>query len=182
MTEKDVPGFRHESGTHRIQRVPVTDGRGRVHSSTVTVSVLDGRRRTFDGLRDQDLSIRWFSGTGAGGQHRNKHQNSIELTHVPTGISRSAQTRSRQNSMTEARTALELAVREHAETASATETNDLRRGQIGGGSRGERRRLWRFRDDAVRDEITGMTTTCTRAMRGGIDALWPAEDRLRTKS
>lgn len=153
-----------------------------MHSSTVTVSILDVGPRKFDALRDQDLSIRWFSGTGAGGQHRNKHQNSVELTHIPTGISRTAQTRSRQNSMAEARTALERAVRENARATSANATNDKRRSQIGGGSRGERRRLWRFRDDAVRDEITGLATTCARAMRGGIDALWPVEDRLRRGS
>ena len=146
------------------------------------MSVLDGRRTAFAGLRDEDLSIRWYSGTGAGGQHRNKHLNSIELTHVPTGLSRSSQTRSRQNSMAEARSALEKAVRERAESASAASTNGERRSQIGGGSRGERRRLWRFRDDAVRDETTGLSTTCTRAMRGGVDAMWPEQDRLRRTS
>ncbi|MWO10796.1 PCRF domain-containing protein, partial [Escherichia coli] len=119
-TDRGVPGFRHEAGTHRIQRIPATESRGRIHSSTVTVSVLDGRRTAFAGLRDEDLSIRWFSGTGAGGQHRNRKMCSVEIRHIPTGMSRSAQTRSRESSMTQAKGALEKDVREHFVTQSNT--------------------------------------------------------------
>jgi peptide chain release factor 1 len=177
-----MPGMRHEIGTHRVQRIPGNDRRGRVHSSTVTVSLMDAAVAQAATLDDRDLSIRWYSGTGAGGQHRNRHLNSIELTHVPTGVSRSAQTRSRENSMASAREALTRAVSELCSGAAAAARNDGRRSQIGNGGRGERNRLWRFRDDVVTDDDTGLSTSCSRAMRGGLDALWPSEDRPKRRN
>lgn len=167
-----LAGFSDEVGGHRIQRIPAGDRRGRVHSSTVTVSLLDGPARTTSTIRDRDLSMRWFSGTGAGGQHRNKHQNSLELTHLPTGISRTAQTRSRANSLESARTQLEEAVRRHFEHDARGRENAVRTAQIGSGMRADKRRTYRFRDDVVNDDLTGRSTSCTRFMRGAVDQLW----------
>ncbi len=82
-----MSGWDDEAGGHRVQRVPLTERNGRVHSSTVTVSVLPD---TVQGgpapLSEDDLQVEWYSGSGAGGQHRNKHQNSVQLRHLPTGI------------------------------------------------------------------------------------------------
>lgn len=176
---KTLPGMRHEAGGHRIQRIPPTERRGRVHTSTVTVSVLEGGAVAAPVTIDErDLSIRWFSGTGAGGQHRNKHQNCVELTHIPTGLRRSAQTRARESSMREAMTMLEADVSALERSQAHAGINATRSAQIGIGMRGDKRRTYRFRDDKVADDLTGKSTSCSRAMRGGIDQLWPASDRL----
>lgn len=153
--------------------MPATERRGRVHTSNVTVSLLGSERRIAEAIRDEDLRVRWFSGTGAGGQHRNKHRNSVELTHVPTGIARSAQTRSRENSMASARAELEKAIAEAAAIGEASARNDLRTVQIGSGMRADKRRTWRFQDDRVIDDVTGRRASCERVMRGHPDLLWP---------
>jgi peptide chain release factor 1 len=93
--------LQNEAGGHRIQRVPKSEHKGRVHSSTVTVACLGGTKAAdtpFDHRQPNDFSVEWYSGSGAGGQHRNKHQNSARITHLPTGLIRQAQTRSRENS------------------------------------------------------------------------------------
>ena len=178
--DRALAGFRHEAGGHRIQRVPPTERRGRVHSSTVTVAVIDSRNRvSASNIPEHELKVRWFSGTGAGGQHRNKKMCSVELTHLPTGVTRKSQTRSRETSMKDALGALEAAVRSKKAANSSADTNAIRSAQIGLGMRADKRRTWRFRDDAVTDDITRQSITCSRAMRGEIDALWPKEDRLR---
>ena len=153
--------------------MPRGEKAGRVHSSTVTVSVLDAVAPAVFVLDDRDLRLRWFSGTGKGGQHRNKHQNSVELIHVPSGISRSAQTRSRETSLRDARAALEEALSaEHGRSAAAG-INAVRSDQIGSGERSDKRRTLRFRDDRIVDHVTGRSTAVTRFMKGAIDELWP---------
>ena len=103
----DLSGLENnEPGGHRIQRVPPTERKGRVHTSTVTVAIVDQSTPTIK-VADADLKIEWYSGTGAGGQHRNKHQNSCRITHIPTGILATAQCRSRENSLAEARKTIE---------------------------------------------------------------------------
>lgn len=173
VLERPIPGFRHEAGGHRIQRVPRGERAGRVHSSTVTVSVLDAAEAPAFSLDDRDLRLRWFSGTGAGGQHRNKHQNSVEVIHVPTGISRSAQTRSRETSLRDARQALELALADRHRSDAAFGVNAVRSRQIGTGERSDKRRTLRFQDDRVTDHVSGRSTSLSRFMKGGIDGLWP---------
>jgi len=177
--DRAIPGFRNEAGGHRVQRIPPTERRGRVHSSTVTVAVIEGRPDVSrHAIAERDLKVRWFSGTGAGGQHRNKHQCSVELTHLPTGISRKAETRSRENSMRLAMESLQEAVSAGDAARDAARINTVRSGQIGLGMRADKRRTWRFRDDMVVDEVTGRSTSCSSAMRGRVDALWPDTERL----
>jgi peptide chain release factor 1 len=173
VLDRPIPGFRHEAGGHRIQRVPRSERAGRVHSSTVTVSVLDAPDAGPFALDDRDLRLRWFSGTGAGGQHRNKHQNSVEVIHLPTGMSRSAQTRSRETSLRDARQALQTALAERRRTDAASGINAARASQIGTGERSDKRRTLRFQDDRVIDHVTGRSTSLSRFMKGGVDGLWP---------
>ena len=98
ITAKNLPkGFEHEAGMHRIQRVPPTEQRGRVHTSTVAVAILDEGRSAPPSLHVSDLHKRWHSGTGAGGQHRNKTQNCLELTHLPTGLVATSQSERSQH-------------------------------------------------------------------------------------
>ena len=146
----------------------------------MTVSVLDEITRAASAVIDRaDLQVRWFSGTGAGGQHRNKHMNSVELTHLPTGLVRRSQTRSRDTSMRDALAALEEDVASLNAGSANRAVNAERSAQIGLGMRADKRRTWRFRDDRVSDDLTGLSASCTRVMRGRIDLLWPERDRLR---
>ncbi len=177
MAGEGIGALVAEAGGHRIQRVPSTEKRGRVHSSTVTVAVI------YDGLATgptpygrrsgRDFHIQWYSGSGAGGQNRNKVMASCRLVHRPTGIARTAQTRSRENSY---RLAMEAMVAELDRAAGAAEqatVNTVRQEQVGSGERADRRRLWAFQRDAVEDFVTGKRIRCTEAMRGRLDRLWP---------
>lgn len=169
----DLRGLDHEAGGHRIQRVPPTERRGRVHTSTVTVAVLvPGEARPVVG--PEDFRVEWYSGSGAGGQHRNKHQNSCRLTHIPTGLIVKAETRSRQNSYQQAMTTLSQKLLERAEVEAHNMKNTLRSQQVGSGMRGDKRRTYRFQEDTVRDHFTGKSARCADVMRGGFEKLWPA--------
>lgn len=141
----------------------------------MTVAVFhdaDGGLRQTDGRREEDYRVEWYSGSGAGGQHRNKHQNSCRLTHIPTGIVRTAQTRKRESSLREARLSLDRALDERAHEAGHDATNHARRGQVGSGMRGDKKRTYRFQDDRIQDHETGRTASARKAMAGHLDALW----------
>lgn len=167
----DLSGLYNEPGGHRIQRVPPTERKGRVHTSTVTVAVIDPDRPIYQ-LRDQDLKVEWYSGTGAGGQHRNKHQNSCRITHIPTGTVCTAQCRSRENSLAEARNALALQVDKQIKTRYNNELAQNRREQVGSGMRGDKIRTYRFQDDVVKDHITGRTASVRQVLAGNFNLLW----------
>ena len=152
--------------------MPPTERRGRVHTSTVTVTVLDPDARSTPDASASDFKIDWYSGCGAGGQHRNKHQNSCRVTHVPTGIVRKAETRHRESSFRAAMEAIRQALDQAAEAQGHAAENTIRRGQVGSGMRGDKRRTYRFQDDAVVDHVTGKKARCSDVMRGSIDRLW----------
>jgi peptide chain release factor 1 len=154
--------------------VPPTERSGRVHSSTVTVAVLDqtAKPNIYSQRSDEDFSIEWYSGSGAGGQHRNKHQNSCRMTHVPTGIVKSAQTRSRENSQQAAKMALCAELDKLAGTAAGEAVNGIRRAHVGSGERSDKRRTIRFQADQVVDHTTGKRMTADEYMKGGMDKLW----------
>ena len=99
---KDLRQLDNEAGGHRIQRVPPTERKGRVHTSSVTVAVIDPSISTdtsYTQIDDSDFSVEWFSGTGKGGQHRNKKKNSCKMTHIPTGIMETRQGRKRESNL-----------------------------------------------------------------------------------
>lgn len=168
--------MRAEAGGHRIQRCPRTERNGRVHSSTVTVAVLGDEAVSVGqppAMRSEgDFLVVWFSGTGSGGQHRNKHQNSARVTHVPTGLVRTAQTRSRANSLMEARAALDRDLDALSASTSGAKVNASRQSQVGTGERSDRRRVWAFQRDVVEDLGNGRRMRCAQALRGEVDRLW----------
>lgn len=146
-----------------------------MHTSTVTVCILEGPpagETIYDRRSKDDFSYRWFGATGAGGQHANRHHNSLDLTHVPTGLSVKAQGRSRP---TNERYAMEglLAKLDAMKTGVGLEQeNIIRSAQVGAGMRADKRRTYRFRDDAIVDHVNDRTTTCSMFMKGNIDRLW----------
>lgn len=169
---KDLSGLYNEPGGHRIQRVPPTERKGRVHTSTVTVAVIDPTvvKPTYS---DSDFKIEWYSGTGAGGQNRNKVQASCRLTYIPLGIVQTAQTRSRTNSYEMAYKKLieQLDSLHQAHHLSGTST--IRKEQVGSGMRGDKVRTIRFQDNTVVDHVTGKKMPANKYMKGGMIDLWP---------
>jgi peptide chain release factor 1 len=123
-------------------------------------------------IPDSDLKIEWYSGTGAGGQHRNKHQNSCRITHIPTGIVATAQCRSRQNSLAEALQTIQTQVDNITQTAYSNNVAADRKQQVGSGMRGDKIRTYRFQDDRVQDHITGRSAKCSAVLKGNFDLLW----------
>ncbi len=170
---KDLSGLDNEPGGHRIQRVPPTERKGRVHTSTVTVAVID--RTTEIGsvaINQNDLKIEWYSGTGAGGQYRNKHQNSCRITHLPTGITAKAECRSRQNSLDQAMSAIQNQLDETVKRSYNSNIASDRKRQVGSGMRGDKIRTYRFQDDVVQDHVSGLKSSVKRVLSGNFDLLW----------
>lgn len=155
-----------------MQRVPPTEKRGRVHTSTVTVAVLDTVESNKITLTARDLVVEWFSGTGKGGQHRNKHANSCRLKHIPTGLVTTSQTRSRVNSYANALQALQTLLEQQHAQAINTHGNGIRRQQIGSGQRGDKTRTLRFQDDQVIDHRNSKTISARDFMMGKMHVLW----------
>ena len=170
----DLSGLDNEPGGHRIQRVPPTERKGRVHTSTVTVAVIDQSTPMIKvTIPQSDLKIEWYSGTGAGGQYRNKHQNSCRITHLPTGIIAKAECRSRGNSLDEAMAAIQNRVDTASERCYNSNIASNRKLQVGSGMRGDKIRTYRFQDDRVQDHLTGLAAKCSTVLKGNFDLLWP---------
>ena len=167
----DLSGLYNESGGHRIQRVPPTERKGRVHTSTVTVAITDPAEVTAK-VNESDLRIEWYSGTGAGGQHRNKHQNSCRITHIPTGTVATAQCRSRQNSLDQALSTIHKTVDEMVKNQYNNVIASDRRQQVGSGMRGDKIRTYRFQDDVVKDHVTNKSNSVKKVLGGNFDLLW----------
>lgn len=163
-----------EAGGHRVQRVPPTERRGRVHSSTVTVSVLEDKKSDHPAmLRDPEHFDReWFSGSGAGGQHRNRHKNALRLRHLPTQTLVSAQCRKRPESEAQAWAEMESRLDEMVGQAHHGEQAAVRKAQVGSGQKADKRRTYRFQDDRVIDHETGKSAKACHVMKGEFDRLW----------
>lgn len=172
VTGTDLTELNHERGGHRIQRIPPTERRGRVHSSTVTVAVLDPLERKQVVFNDRDFKIEWYSGTGCGGQNRNKVQSSCRITHIPSGLVRTAQTRSRENSLKLAKDAILVALGTQNEKEQNLSRAENRRNQVGSGERGDKIRTYRFQDNIVKDHQTGRTAPCDRVLSGHFELMW----------
>ena len=162
----------NEPGGHRIQRIPPTERKGRVHSSTVTVAVMDPKEKKCLEFNDKDFKIEWYSGTGAGGQHRNKHQNSCRLTYIPSGTVVTSQCRSRENSLNEAKTELLNRLNGGQQKSELAERSAIRKDQVGTGERGDKVRTYRFQDNTAKDHKTGRTAPVDRVMAGNFHLLW----------
>ena len=167
----NLSGLYNECGGHRIQRVPPTERKGRVHTSTVTVAITDPVEVTTS-VKESDLRIEWYSGTGAGGQHRNKHQNSCRITHIPSGTVATAQCRSRQNSLDQALSTIHKTVDNQAKSQYNNSIATNRREQVGSGMRGDKIRTYRFQDDRVQDHVTNKVASTKRVLNGNFDLLW----------
>jgi len=177
--------FKFESGVHRVQRVPATEASGRIHTSTATVAVLPEVDAVEIDINPSDLQIDTYRAQGAGGQHVNKTESAVRITHKPSGVvvacqEERSQLQNRDRAMQLLRAHLyELKLREQeAATASA------RRSQVGTGDRSEKIRTYNFSQDRVTDHRIGYSTGNLKSVLDGhiedlVDALLADEEHKR---
>ncbi len=173
-TEMDVFScLKYESGVHRVQRVPVTETQGRVHTSTVTVAVLPEAETVDVEILDKDIKIDTYRSSGAGGQHINKTDSAIRITHFPTGIVVTCQDqRSQTKNKERAMQVLATKLYDFYQGQKDEEYASLRKGQVGTGDRSERIRTYNFPQGRVTDHRIGFTLySIDEFMNGDLDKM-----------
>ena len=165
--------LKYESGVHRVQRVPATESQGRIHTSTVTVAVLPEAEEFDVEVNEADLRIDVYRASGAGGQHVNKTESAVRITHIPTGVvvamqEERSQHKNRAKAMKILRSKLYDAQRSSLDATRAAD----RRSQVGTGDRSERIRTYNFPQGRVSDHRIGLTLhSIERVMAGELDEI-----------
>jgi peptide chain release factor 1 len=176
--------FKYEGGPHRVQRVPVTESQGRVHTSSATVTVLPEAKDIDVQVEDKDLRIDVYRSTGPGGQSVNTTDSAVRVTHLPTGIvvamqDEKSQIQNRAKAMQVLRARL-LKAEQDRQAAALSQT---RRNQIGGGGRSEKIRTYNYKENRVTDHRIGLTLyKLDRVLMGELDDLvdaLAADERAR---
>ena len=181
--------FKFESGVHRVQRVPETESQGRINTSTVTVAVLPEAEEVDIQINPADLQIDTFRSSGAGGQHINKTESAIRITHLPTGtVVESQDERSQHKNRDKAMRILRSRILEAEREKQASEIAGERRSQVGTGDRSERIRTYNYPQGRLTDHRIGLTLYKLEAILNGsldelIDALITADtaEKLRAQ-
>jgi len=165
--------LKFESGVHRVQRVPVTEAGGRIHTSTATVAVLPEAEEVEVEINPDDLRIDTFRSSGAGGQYVNKVSSAVRVTHIPTGIVAVCQDeRSQLKNKTKALAVLRARLLDIERQKQMQETSEARRFQVGSGDRSEKIRTYNFPQGRVSDHRIGLTIhNLERILEGELDEL-----------
>ena len=164
--------LKFESGVHRVQRVPETEAQGRIHTSAATVAVLPEPEDVEIEINENDLRIDTYRSSGAGGQHVNKTDSAVRITHLPTGIVVTSSEKSQHQNRAKAMKVLKARLYDMQREAAATARADARRSQVGSGDRSERIRTYNFPQGRVTDHRINMTLySLPKVMEGEVDEL-----------
>ncbi|MBR5868320.1 MAG: peptide chain release factor 1 [Clostridia bacterium] len=180
--------LKYESGVHRVQRVPETESGGRIHTSTVTVAVLPEVEDVEIDINPADLMIDTFRSSGAGGQHVNKTESAIRITHIPTGMVVECQDeRSQYKNKDRAMKILRSRLYDRAREEQAAEISAERKSQVGTGDRSERIRTYNYPQSRVTDHRINLTLYKLEAVLNGdleelITALKTADQAAKLES
>ncbi len=180
--------FKFESGVHRVQRVPETESQGRIHTSTTTVAVLPEAQEVDIEINPADLQIDTFRSSGAGGQHINKTESAIRITHIPTGtIVECQDERSQHKNKDKAMKILRSRILEAEREKQNNEIAGERKAQVGTGDRSERIRTYNYPQGRVSDHRIGLTLYKLEAILNGdldevVDALITADTAEKLKA
>jgi peptide chain release factor 1 len=169
--------LKHESGVHRVQRVPETESQGRIHTSAVTVAVLAEPEELELKINAEDLRIDVYRSSGPGGQHVNTTDSAVRITHVPTGLVVTCQDeKSQHKNKAKAMRVLRARLKERMEEEKEQEVSEERKKQVGSGDRSERIRTYNFPQSRVTDHRVGLTLyKLEDVLAGNLD---PLIDRL----
>ena len=180
--------FKFESGVHRVQRVPETESQGRIHTSTVTVAVLPEAEDVDIEINPADLQIDTFRSSGAGGQHINKTESAIRITHIPTGTVVECQDeRSQHKNKDKAMKILRSRILDEERRRQNDAIAGERKSQVGSGDRSERIRTYNYPQGRISDHRIGLTLYRLEAMLNGdidelIDSLITADTAEKLKA
>ncbi len=165
--------FKHESGVHRVQRVPATEGSGRIHTSTVTVAVMAEAEEVDVQIDPKDLKIDTFCSSGAGGQSVNTTYSAVRITHIPTGIVVSCQDeRSQLKNRNKAMRNLRSRIMDAEKEKQDSEIAQQRKSQVGTGDRSEKIRTYNFAQNRVTDHRVGLTLhRLDQVLQGDLDEI-----------
>lgn len=171
--DKVYSKLKFENGAHRVQRVPVTESAGRVHTSTATVGVMPEYEDVDIDIDPKDVRIDVFRSSGAGGQHINKTSSAVRMTHLPTGIVVSMQDqRSQQQNRTKAMEILKQRVYDYYAQAEQDEYNEQRKSAVGTGDRSERIRTYNFPQNRITDHRINLTLNkLDKVLNGELDEI-----------
>ncbi|MBU4134232.1 PCRF domain-containing protein, partial [bacterium] len=171
--EKAYYYFRFECGVHRVQRIPSTESGGRIHTSAASVAVYPEPEEVDIKIEPADLRIDTYRSSGKGGQHVNKTDSAVRITHIPTGAVASCQNeRSQFQNKTKAMTMLKAKIYEKQAATSAESTNDIVRSQVGSADRSEKIRTYNFPQNRVTDHRIKFTIyNLAEFMEGRIAAM-----------
>ncbi len=168
--------MKHEAGPHRVQRVPVTESQGRIHTSAATVSVLPEAEEVDVDIDEADLKVDVYRSTGPGGQSVNTTDSAVRVTHLPTGIVVAMQDEKSQiQNRAKAMQVLRARLLKLEQDRRAAELSETRRGQIGGGGRSEKVRTYNYKENRVTDHRIGLTLyRLDKVLLGELDELHEA--------